>query len=462
MGDLVRLGSAGGGVGSGGGSLVDFVPALSPEFERPGHLAELGELFERAAAVCRGEGGALRACCTYPIRHWKTEFTSHGVIWLLKQFPFLRIIILAHSFDRAEHLGKRVRELASRTDIGPTKGWSTIYNWQNEHGGGVVVMSADQSKEGHDCHVLIADDPIDEHGAANPQKREEVDRAINYYTARCMMKGRPGPVFLIMSRQHPDDPIGRRLNRTAVKWQHLHQSAIVGLGTPDERAFAPNVWPLEELQRLRVEMRESDPTERVFWSRFQGEPRAEGASYFSDKPKRYLEIPPWAFRDGIGIDMAFTAKRTSDWFAIVRARFVGRQVYLQDVERFKADPREVPQRLKDALAASVNAPIFSYMSGPERGNCITLANDHGISVQAMQPRVNKLWRSQRTIAKWNAGDILVPADAPWARGFIARATLFTGNEGDEDDEIDALVSVCDAMLGLVDTAGPGTVGTRRI
>jgi hypothetical protein len=71
MGDLVRLGGGGGG-GSGGGSsgvgsLVDFVPALSPEFERPVHLGELGELFERAASVCRGEGGALRACCTYPI-----------------------------------------------------------------------------------------------------------------------------------------------------------------------------------------------------------------------------------------------------------------------------------------------------------------------------------------------------------------------------------------------------------
>ena len=73
-----------------------------------------------------------------------------------------------------------------------------------------------------------------------------------------------------------------------------------------------------------------------------------------------------------------------------------------------------------------------------------------------------LWRSQRTIAKWNAGDILVPQNEPWARGFIARAALFTGNDGDEDDEIDALVSVCDAMLGLVDVRGPGTVGARRV
>jgi hypothetical protein len=42
------------------GGLVDFVPALSPEFERPGHLGELGELFAAAASVCRGEGALGR------------------------------------------------------------------------------------------------------------------------------------------------------------------------------------------------------------------------------------------------------------------------------------------------------------------------------------------------------------------------------------------------------------------
>lgn len=81
----------------------------------------------------------------------------------------------------------------------------------------------------------------------------------------------------------------------------------------------------------------------------------------------------------------------------------------------------------------------------------------------MQAKANKLWRSTRTIARWNAGDILLPANAPWVTGFVKRMKEYSGNErSDDDDEIDALVSVCDAMLGFDGQGAPAACGTRRI
>lgn len=444
--------------------LLDWIPTVSPELDADtSHLRDVGAAFAEALAQLQGHTvDPLRLVCTIPIRHFKTETFLHGVVWLLEHIPSLRIVFMTHSHERAKHIGKRLREIAERSSVGPTRGWNEIHNWQNDQGGGVIVMSAEQSKEGHDCHVLLVDDPIDEHGAKDAPTREVVDRAINYYTARCMRKGRPGPVMLVMSRQHPDDPAGRRLARTAVRWRHLHAEAIVDLGLPTERAFAPHVWPLEQLKAIRAELKESDPYEAVFWSRYQGRPIAEGASFYNT-PARYTEMPPWpGFRDAIGLDLAYSEKRTADWFAGVLVRVYGSRAFVRHTVRVRPDPRELPGLVRELRAMAPGAPVFTYGSGPELGVVGRLNVDHALRIQFMQARLNKLWRTQRTIKRWNDGDIMVPANEPWADAFIKRVQGFSGLDGDEDDESDALVSVCDAMLGLTSSLGPMTGGARRL
>ena len=116
-----------------------------------------------------------------------------------------------------------------------------------------------KAPQGTKTLALIVDDPLDEHGADNPKVREDVDEAISLYTARCMKAGKRGPVLIVASRFHPDDPIGRRLQRTAVDWVYVHHAALLDEGTPGERAFAPLVWPVEELKRVRLELAEKDP-----------------------------------------------------------------------------------------------------------------------------------------------------------------------------------------------------------
>ena len=248
--------------------LMLLIPALSPQHEPPTHLEKWCALIERSLTE------PIRALCSIPVRHYKTETTVHGIAWLLMRDPTLRIVFLTHSFEAAAKWSKRIRQLCEATDkragvpkgtYGPTRGWDTIAEWRNESGGGVVVMSADQSKIGYDCHLLIVDDAIDEHGAEDPEVREAVDAAIVFYSARCMRRGKAGAVFIVASRFHPDDPTGRRLARTAIRWIYVHHAAIEywcrGCETKqstekalcevcgsytEERAFAPNVWGLDE------------------------------------------------------------------------------------------------------------------------------------------------------------------------------------------------------------------------
>jgi predicted phage terminase large subunit-like protein len=432
-----------------GRPLLDLIPALSPEFSAPYHLTDWIELIERAARE------PVRGLCALPIRHFKTETTLAGIVWLLVQDPTLRIIFLTHSFEAAQARGKRLRQLARETNVGPTRGWDTIAEWRNEQGGGVVVMSADQSKLGYDCHALIFDDPIDEHGSDDPKVREAVDQTISHYTARCMRRGKPGPVLGVMSRWHPDDPIGRRLQRTAVSWTYVHRPAIIDEGLPTERAFAPDVWDLPALRQMRAELAEKDPTERLWWAQLMGEPKPLGSDLFGPATY-YTDFPTWGgYRKAAGCDMAFTVGEGSDWFARVHGRAYGPKMYIQDVTRHKIDAHLIQSTLQADLNKHGRTPIFSYMSGPEVGMAKVL-QERGIPIARLHARYNKLVRAQRTIKRWNDGDILVPSGGLWVPAFLHRVACFRGHERDtDDDEIDALVSMCDGVMGGVVAGASG-------
>jgi phage terminase large subunit-like protein len=433
-------------------SLLEFIPALSPEFSAPYHLARWCELIEAALR------GGVRGLCAVPIRHHKTETTIHGIAWMLVQDPTLRIILMVADHEVATLRGKRIRTVCEAAGVGPERGQNIILSWSNAQGGGVQVMSAKQSRLGQDCDALIFDDPLSEHDADTPEVRHDVDMAIAHYTARAgRTGGKRGSVLGVMSRWHPDDPIGRRLAREAVRWVYVHARAIDDEGLPIERAFAADVMPLSELKLRREELKEADPSERLWWAQFQNEPRADGGELFK-VPARYITIPDYAgFRDGIGIDCAYSTKKTADYFAIVAVRFWGSTGYVRHVERFRADHGEAEARVRIARASyGGHAAIFSYMSGPEIGGARYLI-ERGLPIEIMGARYDKRTRAQKTIDRWNAGKILVPEHAPWLTGFLGRAAQFRGIDGDEDDEIDALVSVVDGMT----FSGPAPISLGR-
>ncbi len=300
------------------------------------------------------------------------------------------------------------------------------------------------------------DDPLDEHGADDPKVREAVDHAIAHYTARCMYKGKAGPVLVVMSRWHPDDPIGRRLLRTARDWEYVHAEAIQNEGLPTERAFAPDVWPLDELRKMRAEMYEKDPTERFWWAQLMNQPRPMGSDLFGE-PAFYDKLPEWTYRKGFGIDMAYTVGEGADWFARVAGRVYGTKLYLLDVTRHKIDPHLIESTCKADMMKYGRAPFFSYMSGPEVGMA-SILRERQIPVMRMHARYNKLVRAQRTIKRWNDGAILLPSAAPWVPGFVHRVSCFRGHEKDtDDDEVDALVSLSDGLMGSMAAGGPKSV-----
>jgi predicted phage terminase large subunit-like protein len=440
--------------------LLEFIPAVSPEFLSPAHQADWCEQIEACLH------GGVRGLNSKPIRHHKTQTTIHGIAWLLCKDPTFRIIYMVADHDVANDRANVIRQICQSAahhydvSIGPEKGQNVKTNWTNAHGGGVQVMSAAQSRLGADVDVLIFDDPLSEHDADDLAVRDAVDRSIVHYTARAGRTGRRGSVLGVMSRWHPDDPIGRRLERVAEPWDYKHSAAIVTNDNGEEIAFAPHVMDLAELRRRRAELKEADPTERLWHSQFQNDPQPDGADYFGEATW-YDELPTFGFRVAHGVDFAFTEGAGSDFFAAVSGRIYGHKLYVVDVQRHKLDATLLESTCRRVIATHGESPLWSYQSGPEIGTSRMLIQ-RGIPIGIMRAKYNKLVRAQKTIKRWNDGEILVPRSAPWARGFVARVRLFRGHEKDKDDETDALVSLCDAKLsGGSVGAIPMPAGARR-
>jgi phage terminase large subunit-like protein len=216
---------------------------------------------------------------------------------------------------------------------------------------------------------------------------------------------------------------------------------------------------LEELRLRRAELAEQDPTERLWWAQFQGEPRVTSGELFKT-PARYATLPSvGGFRDVLGVDFAYSSKTTADWFAIVALRIYGSIAYVRNVMRFRPDYRAGIDNVRSARDMYGHGAIYSYVAGPEIG-AVRYFAQNGIEIQGMPARFNKRVRAQRTIDLWNAGKILIPERAPWVASFLERTYSFRGIEGDADDEIDALVSAADG--GMWSAGVPRAFGSPRV
>jgi hypothetical protein len=433
---------------------LDYVPFLNPGWQRPDHLQTMGVLAREIAAWARGETNeAIRALVTYPIRHFKSETILAIAVWLLEQFPWLNIMILTYDIDRSEWLGKRMRELCQavrdRPYIGPAKGWNRLDHWKNSEGGGVTILSAQQSREGFTVHVLICDDPINEKQVVKAEERDACDRAIAFYTGRTLLfRGDgyvQGPIIIVASRFSRDDMIGRRLNRPG--WQKFYEPAIRDDGTP----FAPKVFSAAQLTAIRAELRESDPREETWFSRWQGTPKEDrGADKFKPNSATYEFLPKGI--DATGVYLIGERQ----WFAIVHTRISGGCAFVRSCQRFVAEPNELASRL---LEIPDRGEVYAFISGSER-IAIRRMQERGIVVTPLTAGQNRLWRTLRTIQLWEEDRILWPADGS-GKHSIERLSKFTGGEDEETDEVDALVACIEGAMLWADAAKPEKFGKRR-
>jgi len=424
---------------AGGESLHDFMLRMTPHHAPPAHLTPVIEALEEA----RVNRLAMWAI-SMPPGHGKTTVFLNAFPWWLTKFP--ADTCAYNSFSAPAALSKSVvsRALAVKTGITISMDVNAKGEWRTMAGGGLVAGGMESLTGKRVQGPLVLDDPysgpVD---AYSPAYREEVWNAI---MTVAMTRREGAPLFLIHTRWHPDDAIGRIKKLGLKGWRFIDLPAIADDGS----ALWPDMHPLSELNEIRATIGEYN-----FASLYQQSPRPRGGAVFGDP--HYYDPETTDFegcRIIIAGDPAASKKTSADYSTIVviSVKGVGSQRvgYVRAVYRKQVT---IPTYVNDLIrwqAEWGNAPIHvEAVAGFKAIPQMLQAIDSEIQVRSIRPVGDKFTRAQPAASAWNTGRLLVPSNSPpWLGAFLDEVMNFTGVNDAHDDQVDALAHGWNAGDGM--------------
>lgn len=406
--------------------LLDFICEASPQLNPPTHLQPILDVFERAA---RGE--AVRAVISTPPQHGKTITTSHAIVWGLLQNPSLRYVYCTYEAQRAWDVSADTMALAKEVGLVAT---GSRRRWLVSRSGGLLATGIGGPLTGYPVDgVLIIDDPVKNSGEAESATYRE--RTIRWFQSTAMTRVHKGAsVIIIQTRWHPDDLAGH-LSKDG--WETINLPAVNDGSDPRRKlgeALDPIRWPIELLDQRRKEVGDF-----VFASLYQGQPRPRGGRVFQDV--RLTDVLPRSnYRVGIGVDLAYAARSSSDYSTIVVLFEFGNIYYVAECIRLQVRAPEFKATLSHIIERYPGVSPRWYCSGVEIG-----AADLIGGIDARPVSADKFLRAQPVAAAWNAGEVCVLRDAPWINTFLGEINSFTGVGDEHDDIIDAFAAAYDSL-----------------
>lgn len=442
--------------------LLNFVPWVTRgRYARPDHLNELAKCYE---AALRGE--PQRVVAHAPPRHGKTELSLAFMAWALWRNPRINFSYSTYADRLARSKSRKARALYEELP-GAQLASKSLNAWHTPEGGGVIAGGVGGPLTGYGVDIAVVDDPTK--NRMDAESKVKRDHLMDWYRDVLRTRIEPnGSVFVFATRWHPDDMSGQ-LAREGFRYIRL--PAIDDAGA----ALWPKRWSLEALNEWRAEV-----GEYTWASLFQGQPRPRGGTLFGD-PTVYTKAPVRGVF-GIGVDLSYTKKTTSDYSCAVVLQKVdepgkdGKVVgvnHVVEVVRMQCRAPEFKAALRALKRRYPSARIRLYGSALEQGVVdLFRAQDvdrdgnklEGVDIGFMVAREDKFVRAQPAAAAWNRQLIAVPERAPWLDNFVTEVVNFTGVADDHDDQVDALAAAHDLLnrnAGSYDELNVGDVSSSR-
>lgn len=406
--------------------LLDFIPLLSPRWERPEHLAAIADLFARA------EQGEVRALVSVPPQHAKTETILHGCAWLLRRHSDWTVGYTSYSAEIAKSKSRSARDYALRAGVRLRDDSASVTEWRTTDGGGMLARGIGGGLTSMGLRVLVIDDPHKDRADAESALSRQ--RVHDWYTSTARTRVHPGGSIIVChTRWHEDDLIGRLAKEGG--WEVINLPAIREDGSP--------LWyqrPISFLEKAR------SASEYDWHSLYMGSPRPRGAAVF--RGAKFYDRLPDRYRIGKGTDLAYTAKTHADWsvgIVLLCESEPGRAplFYVADVQRAQLDVPAFASRLQVA-DTKWPGPWHWFCSTTEKGVAQLLTRG-GVRVAAALATADKFVRAQPVSTAWNEGRVLVPRSAPWLKDFVDEIGNFSGVGDRRDDQVDALASAFESV-----------------
>lgn len=411
------------------------------------HLDAIAFQLERVA-----KGEIQRLLVTIPPRSLKSVMISVAwVAWRLGHDPSHNFVCASYSNELSHKHGydcRRImqsdwyRRLFPQTVI--ARGRSSVHDFETTRGGGRLATSVTGSTTGRGGGTFIIDDSIKPEDTESDLIRNSVN---DWYRSTVISRPddkRTGAIINVMQRLHQYDLAGVQLE--AGGWEHLSLPAIatedafipIGKSKVKHRRegdlLHPEREPYEILMRIK---RESGS--RIWNAHYQQQPDpAKGNLILAEWLKTYGSLP----EGGLVVQSYDTASKDrpqNDYSVAITALVLKQHVYIIDVLRRRMGFPELRKTTvaQARLHRSKVLLIENQASGQQLIQMLRDEEPNGVPPPiACRPEGDKKTRVSAVSAMIEAGQLLLPQDAPWLSDF--RNELLSFPSSRFDDQVDAL------------------------
>lgn len=440
--------------------LWKFIKKVFPNYKFYKFHAEVIKQLQRVI-----DGTCTRLILQVPPRHGKSLLASQllPAAYLLAH-PDRYVGISSYSSELAEGFSRKARDYFKESGGLLNESSKAVNAWGTEGGGGLWAAGVGGAITGRSGHLLIIDDPVKNREDAESARMME--KLSDWYTSTLYTRLEPkiGAIVVIQTRWSENDMIGQLLeNEMNVSEEGRENWTIVDLPAmyedesdrpllpshcevvPDWReepgeALCPQRYDETALKRIREAVGSRD-----YASLYQQRPAPEGGNMFAPDWWQYygLNDPlPDFQRVMLSVDCTFTDTKKSDYVVGVVVAQAGSQYYVLDLVRQKLD-----------VVGTMAMIARLYKRHQLNGTVIELAASGYAVYQMLQKKVpgligvkpekSKVARASGVVPMVEAGNVYLPASAPWLDAFISEFSLFPASKN--DDQVDALVQAITYM-----------------
>ncbi|MBF0561725.1 MAG: phage terminase large subunit [Alphaproteobacteria bacterium] len=405
------------------------------------HLAMTWALSQVAAGQMR------RLIINVPPRHLKSLcVTVAFTAWVLGRDPSRRIMSVSYGEDLArKHAvdARMVMESDWYRRIFPSFGLKAVrqrevvttsngFRYAGSVGGAILGRGAD---------LIVIDDPIKSMDVLSAVERQRVKEFYdNTLYTRLDDKGR-GAIVIVMQRLHADDLVGHVLSKE--DWEVL---TIPALATEDHRYdIGPGEHHLRRAGELIQPEREGrDVLELIrrtlgslsYSAQYQQAPvPPEGNAIKREWLRFYDAVPADLDLVVVSWDPASTLGETSDYSVGTVWGLKGSDIYLLDVVRGRF---EVPDLRRRIIAVHQQRRAHAtIIEETDIGRALVQEMRQQAPVRPIlyPSRVDKEARLLAQAPKIEAGQVLLPREAPWLACYMTELLAFPN--GSHDDQVDS-------------------------
>lgn len=395
------------------------------------------------------EGEVRRLAITIPPRHLKSIcVTVAYTAWTMGHNPGLKVITVSYADELA-----KLHAAAFRTIV--TSDWyrtlfpafqitrDTQVEIKTTRQGFRYAGSVGGSILGRGADLIIVDDPIKAQAALSEGERRKVKEFYdNTLYTRLNDKTR-GAIVIVMQRLHQDDLIGHV--QTQEPWVMAKIAAI----EPEDQQYRLGPDPADVYRRRAGEVIDPSREDAAvleqlqrtlgsmgFAAQYQQDPIPAAGNAIHREWLRYYDTQP-AVLDLVMVswDTASTLGEASDYSVGTVWGLKGSDIYLLDVVRERFEVPELRRRIEATSITHQAAATVIEESDIGRALLQEMRQSSRIRPIGWRPRFDKQARLLAQAPKFEAGQVLLPREAPWLAGYVSELLAFPS--GKHDDQVDS-------------------------